>query len=916
MEGERRMSGLHRIAARIREALRGVLFRQREDAAVEEELHFHLEMEARRLVQEEALSPAEARRRASLSFGGVEKWREEVRTARGLAWLSGLSLDFRLGARMLMRYWGLTLVAVFGMALGIALGAVLHAAGGVVDMPLPVPDGDRIVAIEQWDATSSNQERRVLHDYVQWRAALRSVEPLAAYRNTARNVITGDIVEPVPVAEMTASGFRAVRVAPLLGRTLVDDDERADAPAVVVIGYGAWQSRFGGAADIIGRDLRLGDAVHTIVGVMPDGFAFPLYHQFWTPLRIPSAAAAPRTGPPLFVFGRLADGASLKSARAELDAYGARTAAALPASHAQLRPRVMPYTKQLFDDMQGWELPFMYGVVVLLLLAICANIAILVYARTVSRTGEIAVRSALGASRARIVGQLFVEALALAAVAALIGIAAAHAVVAHVNDLIARWGNADAGGLPYWLELRVTPGTLLVVLGLAALAAAVVGAIPALRVAGGRVEQELRQLGGGSGLQLGRTWNVLVAAQVAIAVALLPAAASAAWKSLAHASAHPGFAAEEYLAAQLVAAPAPEAETAAPRRAPGEAQTELASRLAAEPGVLAVTFAVDLPGQEPTVRVELATPAGDASSSAVATSPSAGIPVRHAAVDAGFFDAFDVRVITGRLLTTDDAGDAGANVVVSRSFAEHAAGGGNVVGRRIRYVAGYRRGGTVRMPHGVDTTSWYEIVGVVPDFPARIDPDDVMARVYHALVPGSAPAVSVMVRSAGPATGDLTTLLRRTAAAIDASLQVRSVRTLDAVLRELQDGIRLAAIVLGIVMLSVLLLSVAGMYALMSFAVARRRREIGIRAALGAGPQHILAGVWSRALAQLGAGLLAGLLLATLIEIASGGAAMDGRGVVVLPLVALAMVVAGLVAAVVPARRALAIQPTEALRQE
>jgi putative ABC transport system permease protein len=805
-----------------------------------------------------------------------------------------------------------------------ALGAVLHAAAHVVDVPLPVPDGDRVVAIEIWDAAVSNQERRILHDFARWRQELRSVRELAVYRNAARNLISHDgEVEPVVVAEMSAAGFRTVRVPPLLGRTLLEDDERNGAADVVVIGYDAWQSRFAGDPDIIGRGVRIGGTLHAVIGVMPEGFAFPVYHRYWVPLRGDVAAVAPREGPSVHVFGRLADDATLASARAEVAAAGERMAAVLPQTHAQLRPRVVPYTAQLFDDMTGWELPVAYTIVVLLLLIICANIAILTYARTVSRLGEIAVRSALGASRPRIVGQLFVEALVLATAAALVGLAGAQLAVSHMNGLLERWGNVEAGGLPYWLVLRITPATVLLVLGLAALAAAVIGAVPALRVAGGRVQSELRQLGGSTGLQLGRTWNGLIAAQVAVAVALLPAATSAGWKSLLHAGADPGFPAQEYVGARLAydrdsggsgfAGYAADA-SASGDNVPGAhslerrfaaAQAELATRLAAHPQVAGVTLAVDLPGQEPTVRVEV---------EGAADNP-AGVAVRHAAVDPRFFETFDVTVIAGRGLNDGDAASDATPVVVNHAFAEQQ-GGGNMLGRRVRYVAGYRSGGVARIPAGVDMEKWYEIVGVVPDFPAAIDPDEVTARIYHALAPEGTSYASLVVRAAGPATGELPRLLRRTAAAVDPALQVRSIRTLDEMLRETQGGIRLAALALGLIMLSVLLLSAAGIYALVSFTVTRRRREIGIRVALGAAPRHILARIFTRSLAQLGAGVAAGLLLAGLLEVLTGGATMGGRGLVLLPLVAAIMVAVGLVAAAAPARRAMGIPPTEALQQE
>jgi putative ABC transport system permease protein len=892
----------------VREAVRGVLFRGRADAELHDELRFHLNMEAERLVRDEGLSPAEARRRARIVFGSVDAHAEEVRAARGLAWLSGMTLDFRLGLRMLIRSWGLTVVGGAGMALAIALGAGFHAATQVVHTPLPFDADGRIVALENWDAERSNQERRIQFDFAVWRDGLTAIEHVAAYRTTTRNLIAADgTAEPVTVAEMSASGFPAAGVPPLLGRTLAGEDEAPGAPPVVVIGSDVWRTRFHADPSVIGRELRLGAAVHTVVGVMPDGFAFPINHRYWVPLRADLAAVEPRTGPSMHVFGRLAPGASLASARNELATLGTHAAASYPGTHRHLRPRVVPYTAHLFDDMEGWEIPLMHVLLTLLLLVICANVAVLVYARTASRTGEIAVRSALGASRRRIVGQLFLETAVLAAAAAVAGLTAAQLGLDHLNGLLRDWGGPDGlGGAPFWIEFRLGAGTVLYVLGLAVLGAVVIGVVPALRAAGGSVQPALRQLSGGTGLQLGRTWNALIVAQVAITVACLPAAISASWKFIRHATAQPGFAAHEYAGGYL-ALDRQSAPALAAAASPGSIQAQVAGRLAAEPGVAAFTFADDLPGQEPTLRV--------AADGGPYGSAHTGTRVRFARVDPGYFDAFQLPVIRGRGFHPGDASDRSHSVVVSRSFAEEVLGGLDVLGRRIRYLEGYRSGGVVRMPAGIDSTGWYEVIGIVPDFPRPIDPDEVTARVYHPFAAGEALPRTVMVHASGRPEL-LLPRLRRLAADVHPGLLVRDLRTLDQVFGEMQAGMRMAGLTVVLLVLSVLLLSAAGIYALMSFTVVRRRREIGIRVALGADPGRLLGSIFARAVRQLGAGVALGLVVAAVLELASGGALLDGRAAVLLPLVAAIMMVVGLLATSGPARRGLRIQPTEALREE
>ena len=233
----------------------------------------------------------------------------------------------------------------------------------------------------------------------------------------------GGTIEPVQIAEITASAFTLARVPPMLGRFIVEEDEQPGARQVVVIGHDVWQSRFASDPAIVGRDIRLGNNVHTVVGVMPDGFKFPVNHSYWVPLRIDLSAFARGQGPAVFVFGRLARGAEITDAQAEVTIIGDRASAQFPDTHATLEPRVMPYAHPIMDiqGITAWWFVSVQATMSLLLVIVSVNLAILVYARTATRHGEIAVRTALGASRRRIVGQLFIESLVLSAVAAGVG---------------------------------------------------------------------------------------------------------------------------------------------------------------------------------------------------------------------------------------------------------------------------------------------------------------------------------------------------------------------------------------------------------------------------------------------------------------------------------------------------------------
>jgi hypothetical protein len=329
-----------------------------------------------------------------------------------------------------------------------------------------------------------------------------------------------------------------------------------------------------------------------------------------------------------------------------------------------------------------------------------------------------------------------------------------------------------------------------------------------------------------------------------------------------------------------------------------------------------------VPGMEATVRIEVeGAPAG-------AESPGAVVGTRRIGPD--HFEVFDVRLLAGRRFHSADLGvaasvqlrdgdgdgiaevspgdlsGASTTVIVSQSFVEQVLGGGPALGRRIRAL-GDQTG---------EPSPWHEIVGIVSDFPPnRMEPDWIQAKVYYPMARGEI-FERLAVRVRGPAPGAFASRLREIAAALDPSLRLTSISTLDQVLREEQVAMRLGALAIGVVMLSVLLLSAAGIYALMSFTVARRRREIGVRSALGADPRRILGSILSRALGQLAIGVVAGIGVATLLDLATKGAFTGGQAAVLLPAVAAFMVIVGLVATLGPARRGLRIPPTEALRDD
>ena len=266
-------------------------------------------------------------------------------------------LDVKLGLRMFAKYPALSIIAVLGMSLAITIGAGYFAfIGAMMDSTLPIEEGERVVVIQNRvvagpDAGDTNRASE--HDLAQWRGALTSVEDLAAFRDESYNLITaGRPPRLVRAAAMTASAFRLARVAPVLGRALLDEDERPGAPPVLVIGNYDWQRYFNGDPAVLGTTVRLDETVYSIVGVMPDGFAFPRSHGYWVPLRLTAAAANPGAEPSIHVFGRLAPGFSQKAAQSELATVGDQMAAAFPETHADIRPLVLSYTRS-FVGIEG-----------------------------------------------------------------------------------------------------------------------------------------------------------------------------------------------------------------------------------------------------------------------------------------------------------------------------------------------------------------------------------------------------------------------------------------------------------------------------------------------------------------------------------------------------------------------------------
>jgi putative ABC transport system permease protein len=895
---------------------------------VEEELAFHLEQRERDYAAR-GLSAAEARSAARERLGDLEEVgrectallgaqrRSEARRERlGVSWL-----DFKLGARMLVRYPGLTLVGGLAMAFAIWVGAgTFEAVTRIVRPTLPLDEGHRVVGIRLDDAERGRTEFRSSYELAAWRDALTSIDHLGAFRTLDRNLITGDgIGEPVEVAEMSASGFRVARVSPVLGRTLVESDEAPGASPVVVIGHDVWQSRFGGDPDVIGRAVRLGRSTATVVGVMPDGFAFPISQRLWTPLSREIMVTEPRQGPSLRLFGRLAPGATLSGAQAELTALGERMAADHPETHAHIRPKVMPYATSIL------QLPMRFSLslvsinlfLLMLLVLICGNVALLMFARATTREGEIVVRSALGASRGRIISQLFVEALMLGALAAVVGLVASVWGVRWMLSVV-ETDILRGEGVPFWIRAGVSPATVLYTVILTLLGAGIAGVLPALKMTGGETQRRLRQASaGGGGLRFGGVWTAVIVAQVAVTLAFPACAFFVRRDALQVRDMVVGFPTSEYLAARVEmdrdalpggtgVAPDDTAHAAFLARF-REAYRELEHRLESDPAIAGVTSADRLPRMyHPHRRLEVE------GGGAPAPEPGRGHRVGAATVALDFFEVLDAPILAGRGFHPSDIDSDPGAVIANQSFVDLVLGGRNPIGQRVRYLY-LEESGDAR---GVDggPAPWYEIVGVVRDMGMASGPDPKVAGLYHPAAKGEVYPVQVAMHVHGDPAG-FVPRLRMLTTAVDPSLRLYEPTTLDRVNETEQQFFAFWFWILVLVSGVALLLSLAGIYSVMSFAVSRRTREIGIRVALGADRRRVIAAIFARPATQVLVGLAGGVILTAILSLLVTGD-VSVRGAALVAGYAALMMAICMTACVVPTRRALNVEPVEALRAD
>ena len=832
---------------------------------------------------------------------GLPDWALESFAQLRFSWL-----DVKLGLRMLVKHPMLNLAAVFALAVGIPVGLAPSHLAQALMAPLPGDADNRVRAIRYWDPLSSAVAPTWDGEFTYWAQTLRSFSSLGAFRTSSYNVALADgRANPAAGAQLSASVFQMLGARPLFGRLFDAGDFAAGAPDVVVIGHGLWSSRFGQDPDVLGRSILIGRHQHVIVGVMPDRFAFPTNETFWLPLR-PASVGGVGEKVRVQVLGRLADGVSAQQAQAELSSQGPPPIGAASANEAQerarLRAEVVPFGLLYLGLPAGGltslpEFRFVQALMFVLLLVACGNVAMLVFARTATRLREFAIRTSLGASRARLVSQIFVETFLLAVIAAGVGVLVFDWALDQVNLA----GLAGESALPYWLSLDMTLATALSALAFAVISATVAGVVPAIAITGRAIAQNIR---GGSRIRFGRLTGALVVADIAVSVAAvgLAFAVSSHATDLQTANRATGIPASEYLAVEF-RLPQDGGVPDRQRVKLATAQRELVAALEREPGVRRVAVGDALPRMEHRSRpYEL---------DGVDRAPDAPLRwIRLANVDVDFLDALGTPILSGRDFVRTDAEEGSRVAIVNTAFVEHVLDGRDPIGRRVRFPTLSNTG----------NAAWYQIVGVVGPLGVNVVNADRGEAVYLPAAPGAINPMQLAVHTVLPP-ASVTARVRELALAVDPDLVMGKA----AVLSDVRQGdwYLVMGLAAGLVVLVGVLLALAtsGLYAMLSLSVSERTREIGIRAALGASRRALLMTILKRSLVQIGLGAAIGLPIASrfvfeLTGTPGGGGSVSQSMVVALGLSTGIVLAVGLGSCLVPTRRILAIQASEAMHAD
>ena len=870
---------------------------RRMERDIDDEIASHLAEAADEYVRQ-GLSAEDARLAARRSFGGVTQTREAYRQVASFQWLEDFVRDVRFGARLLTRDRWIALAAIVALALGMAANnTAFTIVNAILLRDLPVDEPDRIVAI----GTRVGGARRLTAgvsyaDLQDWRAALQTFEGVGAMRETTMNVGDGRVApERFIGSYVSANAFGLLRQQPLLGRGFLPADDRPGAVPVVMLGHAVWRSRYGSDASVLGRTIRVNGVPSVVIGVMPDGFGFPTRSRLWQPLALlPEQMLTGRDARDLSAFGRLAPGRTIEQAVADMSGIARTLAQQYPATNRDVTPIVVPYRERSVGNRGRSILPVLMGVVAVVLLMACANVANLLLARAAARSHEISIRMAIGAGRARIVRQLLIESLLLAGLAGAAGWGLSVAAIRAIS-------NALGGGevsLPYWIRFTVDERVLVFSIVLCLATALLFGLVPALQTSRRGVAGTLME--GGRSTSSRRLAHGLVVFQLALTPVLLTGGGLMMRSIVAQHEMDAGVDTQRVMWASL---DLPDA-TYPDARDRARFYQQLDERLARVPGLVAGL-------------VSHAPFGGGVGRNLWRDDEAAGPEPRRPRVlvvttGPRYFDTFRREMVRGSTLPLLEAGNGAPPVIVNEWLAASAFPGEDPIGRRIQLTP----------PNGAPTApDWFTIAGIAPNIRQR-STEDTNGRdgvVYMSYAANPIPRASIVARSDSDPSA-VAAALREQVRAVDPDLPLFEVMTLDDMLAGTDErlGLKVFGTMFVVFAIVALLLATVGLYAVTAYAAARRTREIGVRVSLGASAAHIWWLITRRAALQLGLGLSIGMLGAIgignlLKKLLVGTTATDP---LTLSAVAALLAVVGVAACFFPARRAMRLDPALVLRNE
>ena len=855
----------------------------------------------------------EARAAARRKFGNSTRIREEIYSMNTLAFVETLARDLRYGVRIMRLNPVFTAVALLTLAIGIGANtAVFSVVNSVLLKPLPYPKAEELVGV--WQAAPgaaglanfSSGLRLSPSMYFTYAEQNRTFQALGVWIPGAASV-TG-LAEPEQVRAVFVSDgtLQALSIQPALGRWLGQADQMPGGPETVMLGYGYWQRRFGGDRSVIGRGVRVESRPREIVGVMPPGFRFVNADaELILPLRF-DRGKLPLAGFGYQGIARLKPGVTIAQASADVGRMvpiwmnsWSNGPGTNPRFYEAWRitPALRPLKQEVVGNI-GSVLWVVMGTLGLVMLIACANVANLLLVRAEARHHEFALRAALGAGWGRIVRELLLESLVLGLIGGALGVALAYQGL----RLLVAIGPAN---LPRLSEISIDARALAFTVFVSLLSGMLFGLIPALKCAGPRISATLRSVGRTSTVsrERHRTRNVLVIAQVAMALVLLVGAGLMIRTFQALRTVEPGFTHAEHLETMRISIPA--SLVAEPQRVT-RIQNNIADKLAAIPGVTSVGFASAMP-------MEGIEPNWDAIYVEGKVEPTGGIPPLRLFknVSPRFFQTAGTRIVAGRELTWTDVYARRTGAMVSENLARELWGAPSAaIGKRIR-----------------EFSQWWEVIGVVQDVRENGVHDKAPAIVYWPTMmddlygPRSLDAVrtvTFVVRSDRTGSEGFLNEVRQAVWSVNSSLPLASVQTMKDIYDESLARTSFTLVMLGIAGAMALVLGVVGIYGVISYAVSQRRREIGIRLALGAPQSELRRMFVLSGLTLAGIGVAIGLVAAAglmrlMKSLLFGITPLDPLAYVAAPVV---LVAAAVLASYLPARRAAAVDPVEALRAE